>query len=98
MKKFLFIVTLLCLVLLVFTGCKTKVDKTPNSDCTIFDKFTIIETRTEFDGDTMYIMYDNDTKVEYYYIRTTLGINDSGGLCPVYNADGTIKVYTENSD
>ena len=97
MKKFVFIVTLLCLVTLVFTGCKTKVDKTSNSDFTIFDKFTVIETRAE-GGQTMYIMYDNDTKVEYYYIGYTTINNERGGLCPIYNTDGTVKVYTENSN
>ena len=98
MKKFLFVVTLLCLVLLVFTGCKTKVEKTSNSDFTTFDKFTVIERRSELNGNEMYIMYDNDTKVEYYYICYTALSNQRGGLCPVYNSDGTVKVYTENSD
>lgn len=104
MKKFVFIEILLGLGLLALIGCKTKVDKTPNpdktpnSDFTIFDKFTIIETRVEPNGNEMYIMYDNDTKVEYYYIYYTTIDNQRGGLCPIYNADGTVKVYTENSD
>lgn len=92
MKKALIIIALLCSMPLVFTGCKTKVDTDDNT--TVFDKFTVIETRTNPDSGILYIMYDNDTKVEYYYIIS----RHRAGLCPVYNTDGTVKVYTETSD
>ena len=92
MKKALIIIALLCSMPLVFTGCKTKVDTDNNT--TVFSKFTVIETRNNPNDGVLYIMYDNDTKVEYYYIYT----GHRAGLCPVYNADGTIKVYTETSD
>lgn len=92
MKKALIIIALLCSMPLVFTGCKTTIDT--DNDTTMFDKFTVIETRRNPDDGILYIMYDNDTKVEYYYIVA----GRRGALSPAYNADGTIKVYTETSD
>ena len=92
MRKTLFIIALFCLMSSTLTGCKTKVDT--DNDTTVFDKFTVIETRNNPNDGVLYIMYDNDTKVEYYYIYT----GHRAGLCPVYNADGTIKVYTETSE
>lgn len=96
MKKFLFIVTLLCLVVLVFTGCKRTVTREYSSDADfiLFDKFTVIENTNDSIYGDLYIMYDNDTKVEYFYIPE----HDGTTLCPVYNADGTVKIYTENSN
>ena len=83
---------LLCSISLALTGCKTKVDT--DNNMTIFDTFTVIETRTDTNNSTLYIVYDNDTRVEYYYIVSA----HRAGLSPIYNTDGTIKVYTETSD
>lgn len=41
-----------------------------------------------------YIMYDPDTMVMYSY----LGGSHSGGLTVMYNADGTLKLYSPSGD
>ncbi len=42
-----------------------------------------------------YIMYDPDTMVMYSYFRTSGG---GGGSTVMYNADGTLKLYSPNDE
>ncbi len=89
MKKRLVPILMICLILMLCSGCKTTIKKDINDN--LFDKFTVIEKRSNPGEGVLYIMYDNDTKVEYYYIVA----GRRGALSPIYNADGTVKVYTE---
>ena len=41
-----------------------------------------------------YIMYDPDTKVMYSYLKK----GNSGGTTVLYNADGTLKLYSPNAE
>lgn len=77
-------------LMLVLTGCGGTTTTTyKNGEKTYWDKFIVIE-RYENDSDRrLNIAYDKDTKVEYYIISEYYGY----AICPVYNADGTIKVY-----
>ena len=85
MKKFLIVVMVLALTL---TGCETKRTTYEDGEKTFFDKFVVLEERHEGSG-WLYTMYDKETKVEYYCWSTYY----RGGMCPIYNADGTVKVY-----
>lgn len=40
------------------------------------------------------IVYANDTKVKYLVFRS----GDSGGITPLYNADGSLQVYDGSSE
>lgn len=37
------------------------------------------------------LVYDRDTKVMYFG-------NSNGGYCPLYNSDGSLKLYDDSSD
>lgn len=53
--------------------------------------FILVETGSISDSYLdQYIMYDPDTMVMYSY----LGGSHSGGLTVMYNADGTLKLYS----
>ena len=87
MKKFLIVVMVLALTL---TGCETKRTTYEDGEETLFGgKFVVLEERYNFDDGRLYIMYDKETKVKYYYYSCGY----QGGICPIYNADGTVKVY-----
>ena len=54
-----------------------------------FETFIVVENGTL--GDVyQYIMYDPDTMVMYSYLDGRVG----GGLTVMYNADGTLKIYS----
>ena len=90
---FLFIVFLVLVLICILT---TAYNRSDNEDVAVisYDNFIEITDTTQFMSDTKYrIVYDKNTKVEYYYItyNGSRGVNIT--LCPVYNSDGSIKVY-----
>ena len=96
--KPLLIVTFLFIFLFsISTYCILNVyNSSDNEDVAVisYDNFIEITDTTQFMSDTKYrIVYDKNTKVEYYYItyNGSRGVNIT--LCPVYNSDGSIKVY-----
>ena len=88
MKKVIAVIFSVMLVLSL-TGCRTTVDTDNHDD--LFGKFVVIETRYNASDGTLYTVYDKDTKVMYYYINSMYNHN----LCPVYDTDGSVKVYSE---
>ena len=61
----------------------------------LYGQFIIIDKRCPNDMDTLYITYDKDTKVEYYIIESKRKRNS---ITPIYNTDGTIKVYGDEKN
>lgn len=90
MKKTLFVIIITCFLFCFLTGCKTTID-TDNHKI-FYDKFVVIETRDNPEYGTLYIVYDKDTMVMYYYLDSTYNHN----LCPVYDADGNVSIYSED--
>jgi hypothetical protein len=45
--------------------------------------------------DKMYYYYDKDTKVMY---AVYTGYQEGGGMTPLYNPDGTLKLYEESEN
>lgn len=56
---------------------------TPTADASKRDTMVVIERKGLSDNK---VVYDRDTKVLYYYVY-------KGGLFPLYNADGSLKLY-----
>lgn len=83
-------------VLLCFSACTA--DNSVNIDVETYaflDYFTVIETGVDpVTMDEYKIMYANDTKVKYLLVD---GYR-SYAITPLYNADGTLQVYTENKE
>lgn len=79
---------LVILLMLVLTGCKTTTTTYEDREKDFWDKFVLIE-KYDKAGSKLYVVYDKDTKVEYYIISNYNQL----GFSPIYNADGTIKVY-----
>lgn len=86
MKKFLIVIMVLMLAL---TGCETKKTSYDDNERVVFDRFIILEKLTKVGDGALYTIYDKETKVEYFLYSCGY----QGGICPIYNADGTIKVY-----
>ena len=89
MKKKLLAFIATCMMCLSLIGC-TATHNTENHD-TLFDQFVVIDEVTDFEYGSFYITYDKDTMVEYYIILS----GHRAGISPVYNADGTLKIYPE---
>ena len=87
MKK---ILTLFCCMglVLTLTACDDEYyDK--NEKISKYCDLVVIED----DGVSDYeILYDKNTKVMYCLYNNT---NHSNGITPIYNADGTLKLYEE---
>lgn len=82
-----------CLIVgILYNFSSTSYDEAKTSDMYAFSNgyFTVIK---EWDGGVNFpleqIVYANDTGVMYYVF---LGDN-SGGITPLYNADGTLQIY-----
>ncbi len=88
MKKIsmLFIMLVLCLGLV---GC-TKGDVEPeNSD--IGNKYIDLVTIYKNEYKKTEVVYDKNTKVMYFIRRDAYRF----GITPIYNSDGTVKLYEE---
>ena len=53
------------------------------------DRFEIIYVQDLEKGRYLTLYYDTVTKVMYQFVGDECG----GGLCPVYNADGSLMLY-----
>lgn len=92
MKKKLTLLTIL--LMLVLTGCgETTTITYENTEENYWDKFVVVESYDNMNDGSLYIVYDKDTKVEYYIVHAYRRF----GISPIYNADGTIKVYEEEN-
>ena len=93
MKKL--IKVLLCLsVFVLLIGCTssnttTTTDKENNSENSDSD-IGIIETYGVYPSYSYEVFYDKDTKVCYIAI--------ADGVTPLYNADGSLKIYNEDKE
>ncbi len=86
MKKLLIVVMVLALTL---TGCGIRKISYDNGEKVKLDKFIVIEKLDSMGNGMLYIMYDKDTKVEYYYLIEY----NRAAMSPIYNTDGSVKVY-----
>ena len=81
MKKIILVI-LIILFVLCFSSCKRIKDADVEKG-----NMVMIECLT--DGYSKYtVMYDRQSKVMYV-------ANGSGGITPLYNADGTLRVYKD---
>ena len=88
MKKKILAVVLGLTLCFGMTGCSSVVNideviKSPNSKLC---EFEVVESN--YYGT---ILVDKNTNVLYYWIQKF-------GITPIYNSDGTVKLYDENTD
>jgi nitrate reductase gamma subunit len=87
----LFILLVLMFILITgLTACSTTTTTYEDYDKKFCNQFVLIEEQHDFDK-YVYIVYDIDTKVMYYVYDWGY----EGGMLPIYNADGSIKVYDD---
>lgn len=83
------------LVVAILVGiCLTRRGTTiQTTDTVFFSQFVVVEKRIDhgFGQNAIYVMYDKDSKAMYYGNPTY-----QGWVVPVYNEDGTVKMYTED--
>ncbi len=95
MKKLILVLTTVLICGTLFVGCNTIT--TENVDDAYyqnaFNKFVVVEEKTNMDYGTLTIMYDKDTKVMYYLITSGYKC----GITPIYNSDGSVMIYDENN-
>lgn len=59
----------------------------------IYNQFVVVDAKYDLvTNNILYITYDKNTNVEYYITKDNSTITS---ICPVYNDDGTIKIYKE---
>lgn len=90
MKKKI-ILALAILSSIIYVGCSTTIKTDPDefTYSNYWNQFTVVEERSNDDYGSLYIVYDNDTKVMYYLNR---GYHTSF-MSPIYESDGSIRVY-----
>lgn len=91
--KRLLLLLLTCFVLLSLTGCGKDYQEAVTDNITDVGRgyFTEIKQWGGIDGGQYYIVYANDTKVMYFIVNG----GHQFGITPLYNADGTLQVYSE---
>lgn len=77
MKKIIAIILIIILIISL-SGCSATKQEL------LYDRFIIIDGNSL---NRLYIAYDKDTKVMYYIVPSC------GGICPIYNKDGSILIY-----
>ena len=90
MTKRKMLAMIIALVMCVsLSACYGREQSSKSSKSSKFGTFIVVENGTL--GDVyQYIMYDPDTMVMYSYLDGRVG----GGLTVMYNADGTLKIYS----
>ena len=90
MKKKILLLTTSVILSMGLAGCTSN--SASNSFSCLANDFTVVEEKeSNFLGDYSQIIYDNETTVEYLIIYDGYRC----GITPIYNADGTVKVYQE---
>lgn len=93
MKRIITILVTLVLFCCTLTGCG-KHDVEPDERSQRASKYFDIYIIYEDDTNGSKIVYDKNTSVMYY-------LQQSGylfGITPIYNSDGTVKLYTPELD
>lgn len=96
MKKPILVLTTALVCGMMLVGCKTttvKEDVDNSVYQNLFDKFVVVEERSNAQYGYLTIMYDKDTKVMYYMMTT----GSRCGLTPIYNSDGSVMTYEEDN-
>ncbi len=85
-----FILSGLVIIILAFilSSCGSNKNYT-DEEKVLFNQFVVTEKRMQ-NGQPMYIMYDKDSKAMYYGYPKY-----QGWMVPIYNSDGSVKIYTE---
>lgn len=95
-SKVLIIVIIVAVLFSILVSCKSVDDGKDVLDIPIGENYEIVaQERFEVDNSYTLIIYtivDTNTGVMYSYVR---GGIYGGGLTPIYNADGTLKIYKE---
>lgn len=93
LRLFLSKISLLVSTLIIMasvTGCGGTTTTTSTKEKILFNQFVVIEERVDndFGCNSIYIMYDKDSKAMYYGYPIY-----HGWMVPIYNEDGTVKLY-----
>lgn len=95
MKRLILALTTALVCGMMFVGCKTTIREDVDNAVyqNFFDKFVVVEERSNAEDGLLDIMYDKDTKVMYYMITSS----SRCGITPIYNSDGSVKLYEEDN-
>ena len=91
MKKKIIAVTLGLALCFGMTGC-TKGDIEPESS-SLANKYIDLVTIYKDNNCNTEVLYDKNTKVMYFVKHTDYQF----GITPIYNSDGTVKLYDEEN-
>ena len=91
MKKKILVVALVLTLCFGMTGC-TKGDIKPESSVLGNKYIDLVTIYRDNDNDTE-VAYDKNTKVMYFL---KLSVHQFG-ITPIYNSDGTVKLYDEEN-
>ena len=83
------LVPLMFILIIGLTACTTTTIYEDN-DKKFCNQFIVVEKQQNVD-ECVYIVYDIDTKIMYYIFESGY----AGGMSPIYNTDGSIKVYDD---
>ena len=88
MKKFLLISIIALSICFGITSC-TKGEDIESAEYDLGNKYFPLVII--YEDNHSYIVYDKNTNVMYYIFK----IDDKSGITPIYNSDGSVKLYEE---
>jgi hypothetical protein len=80
-------------MIFLLSSCNTTTKTYEDGEKTKFSQFVVIEEKDNVSDGLLCTVYDKDTKVMYYII--SISSSYKCGITPIYNTDGTIKIYEE---
>lgn len=89
------IIILICIMAISLIACSnsdsnTAVTPSTNNVEMLYDQFVVIESRTDWNwSGRLYIVYDKDTGVMYYFAPGS----HTSGISPIYGNDGNVMIY-----
>ncbi len=106
LKKVFVALILLVMTTILLSGCGSTTDTTvsgekpeptataiPTKAPPTVSSFVVINSQKIFTNTTQYIMYDPETMVMWSALYTYTSTGDGISHSPMYNADGTIRLY-----
>lgn len=88
MRIFRLVISMMIVIVILGFLISCKPQPTVNTYSTDW-RFIRVSDTINYGNYAEVVLYDKETKVMYIFYRSGSG----GGLCPIYNADGSLMLY-----
>ena len=97
MRRIIILLLTICILTFSLVGCNSSTnnkEKEPKDE--YFNEYFVVIEKWQGEGrNVCQIVYAKDTKVMYFICYNNMYKQGAYGIAPLYNADGTLQVYSE---